>query len=259
MHNRLKQIIFSFFTLLIFSSNAIAEYGLNMTRGVTPVSRDIYDLHMTIFWICVVLAIAVFSVMIYAIMFHRKALGCVPAKFHESTTVEIIWTIIPVFILVGMAWPATKVLIDMEDNSKSDMTIKVTGYMWKWHYDYLGQEVRFESNLATPMEQINGREPKGKNYLLEVDNPLVLPINKKIRFITTANDVIHSWWVPALGIKKDAVPGFANEAWAIINKPGIYRGQCAELCGARHGFMPIVVIAKSELEYEKWLKNQKKN
>jgi cytochrome c oxidase subunit 2 len=258
MHNRLKQIIFSFFTLLIFSSNAIAEYGLNMTRGVTPVSRDIYDLHMTIFWICVILAVGVFSVMIYAMIFHRKALGHVPAKFHENTTVEIVWTIIPVFILVGMAWPATKVLIDMEDNSKSDMTIKVTGYMWKWHYDYLGQEVRFESNLATPMEQINGREPKGKNYLLEVDNPLVLPINKKVRFITTANDVIHSWWVPALGIKKDAVPGFANEAWAIINKPGIYRGQCAELCGARHGFMPIVVIAKTELEYEKWLKNQKK-
>lgn len=258
MHNRLTKLIFSFFSLLAISSNAIGEYGLNMTRGVTPVSRDIYDLHMTIFWICVMLAVGVFSVMIYAMVFHRKSLGHTPAKFHESTTVEIIWTIIPVFILVGMAWPATKVLIDMEDNSKSDMTIKVTGYMWKWHYDYLGQEVRFESNLATPMEQINGREPKGKNYLLEVDNPLVLPINKKVRFITTANDVIHSWWVPALGIKKDAVPGFANEAWAIINKTGIYRGQCAELCGARHGFMPIVVIAKTELEYEKWLKNQKK-
>lgn len=258
MHNKLTKLIFSFFSLLAISSNAIGEYGLNMTRGVTPVSRDIYDLHMTIFWICVMLAVGVFSVMIYAMVFHRKSLGHTPAKFHESTTVEIIWTIIPVFILVGMAWPATKVLIDMEDNSKSDMTIKVTGYMWKWHYDYLGQEVRFESNLATPMEQINGREPKGKNYLLEVDNPLVLPINKKVRFITTANDVIHSWWVPALGIKKDAVPGFANEAWAIINKTGIYRGQCAELCGARHGFMPIVVIAKTELEYEKWLKNQKK-
>jgi cytochrome c oxidase subunit 2 len=259
MHNRLKKLVFSFFSLLIFSSSILAEYNLNITRGVTPISRDIYDLHMTIFWICVIIAVGVFSVMFYAIIFHRKSLGCVPSKFHESTTVEIIWTIIPVFILVGMAWPATKVLIDMEDNSKSDMTIKVTGYMWKWHYDYLGQEVRFESNLATPLEQINNREPKGKNYLLEVDNPLVLPINKKVRFITTANDVIHSWWVPALGIKKDAVPGFANEAWAIINKPGIYRGQCAELCGARHGFMPIVVIAKSELEYEKWLKNKKRN
>ena len=258
MHNRLIKFIFSFLTLFVFSSQVMAEYNLNMTRGVTPISRDIYDLHMTIFWICVIIAIAVFSVMFYAIIFHRKSAGCVPAKFHESTTVEIIWTIIPVFILVGMAWPATKVLIDMEDNSKSDMTIKVTGYMWKWHYDYLGQEVRFESNLATPMEQINNREPKGKNYLLEVDNPLVLPINKKVRVITTANDVIHSWWVPALGIKKDAVPGFANEAWAIINKPGIYRGQCAELCGARHGFMPIVVIAKTELEYEKWLKNKKR-
>jgi cytochrome c oxidase subunit 2 len=254
----LTKFVLSFFSLTIFYSGTIFASDYNITRGVTPISRDIYDLHMTIFWICVIIAIAVFSVMFYAIIFHRKSLGCVPAKFHENTTAEIVWTIIPVFILVGMAWPATKVLIDMEDNSKSDMTIKVTGYMWKWHYDYLGQEVRFESNLATPLEQINNREPKGKNYLLEVDNPLVLPINKKVRFITTANDVIHSWWVPALGIKKDAVPGFANEAWAIINKPGIYRGQCAELCGARHGFMPIVVIAKSELEYEKWLKNKKK-
>jgi cytochrome c oxidase subunit 2 len=258
MHNKLTKFIFSFTSLFIASSNLWAEYNLNMTRGVTPVSRDIYDLHMSIFWICVVIAIAVFGVMIYSIMFHRKSLGSVPAKFTENTTVEIVWTIVPVFILVGMAWPATKVLVNMEDNSKSDMTIKVTGYMWKWHYDYLGQDVRFESNLSTPLEQINGREPKGKNYLLEVDNPLVLPINKKVRFITTANDVIHSWWVPALGIKKDAVPGFANEAWAIINKPGIYRGQCAELCGARHGFMPIVVIAKTELEYEKWLKSKKK-
>jgi len=257
MHNKLIKFIVPCL-ILIFTPSIWAEYGLNITRGVTPVSRDIYDLHMTIFWICVVLAGGVFSVMIYAMIFHRKSLGAVPATFHENTTLEIIWTIIPVIILVGMAWPATKVLINMEDNSKSDMTIKVTGYMWKWHYDYLGQEVRFESNLSTPYEQINNREPKGKHYLLEVDNPLVLPINKKIRFITTANDVIHSWWVPALGIKKDAIPGFANEAWAIINKPGIYRGQCAELCGARHGFMPIVVIAKTELEYEKWLKDKKR-
>ncbi len=230
----------------------------NLTPGVTPISRDIYDLHMTIFLICAVIGIAVFAVLIYSIVKHRKSKGAKPADFHSSLKVELTWTIIPLIILIIMAIPSTLVLMRMEDNSKADINIKITGYQWKWKYDYLDQDISFFSNLSTPMDQIQGKAPKGKWYLLEVDKPLVVPIHKKIRFLVTSNDVIHSWWVPALGVKRDAVPGFIHQAWAKIDKPGTYRGQCAELCGINHGYMPIVVVAKTEAEYQKWLQANSK-
>ncbi len=244
--------------LCLVGPTAWADYTLNMHRGVTEISRGIYQLHMIIFWICVVVGIIVFSAMFYAIIWHRKSRGVTAAHFHENTTVEIIWTIIPFLILVGMAIPATELLIKMHDTARdSEYSIKVTGHQWFWEYEYLGTGVRFTSLLSTPQDQIKNRDIKGQNYLLEVDNHLIVPIGKKIRFLTTANDVVHSWWVPRLGIKKDAIPGFINEAWAIIEEPGIYRGQCAELCGINHGFMPIVVEAKTEEEFNTWLEAKK--
>lgn len=244
-------------TTLLASSSAFAGTQYNMPVGVTQISREIHNLHMTIFWICTVIGIAVFSVMFWALLRHRASLGHKAASFHESTTVEIIWTIVPFIILIAMAIPATRVLIEMEDTTQSDITIKITGWQWKWHYDYLEDELSFFSNLSTPIEQITNKAPKGEHYLLEVDNALVLPINKKIRFITTSNDVNHAWWVPDLGVKKDAIPGFANEMWTKIETPGTYRGQCAELCGVNHGYMPIVVIAKTEEDYAAWLAEKK--
>jgi cytochrome c oxidase subunit II len=230
---------------------------LNMTQGVTRVSQQVYDLHMTIFYICVVIGIIVFGVMFWAIIHHRKSRGAVAASFHESTKVEILWTIIPFVILIAMAIPATTTLLAMEDTSESDITIQVTGSQWKWHYNYFNEDVDFYSLLATSSAQIENERDKRENYLLEVDRPLVLPIGKKIRFLITSQDVIHSWWVPAFAVKKDANPGFINEAWTRIDEPGIYRGQCAELCGKDHGFMPIVVIAKSQDDYDSWLKSTK--
>ncbi len=229
----------------------------NMPVGVTPISREIYTLHMTIFWIVVAIGILVFGVLIYALINHRKSQGHVAAKFHSSLKVELIWTIIPFLILIAMAIPATRVLMLMEDDSDADLNIKITGYQWKWKYDYLDENISFFSNLATTQDQIQGKAPKGENYLLEVDKPIVVPTHKKIRFLVTANDVIHSWWVPELGVKRDAIPGFIHEAWAKIEKPGTYRGQCAELCGVGHGFMPIVVVALDEPDYKKWVAEQK--
>jgi cytochrome c oxidase subunit 2 len=228
-----------------------------MPVGVTPISREIYYLHMTIFWIVVVIGVIVFSVLIYALINHRKSQGAVPAKFHSSLSVELTWTLIHFAILVLMAIPATRVLMLMEDDSNADLNIKVTGYQWKWKYDYLDENISFFSNLSTTQEQIEGKAPKGKYYLIEVDKPVVVPTHKKIRFLVTANDVVHSWWVPDLGVKRDAIPGFIHESWARIEKPGIYRGQCAELCGVGHGFMPIVVVAKDEADYKKWVAEQK--
>ncbi len=248
---------FIFFGLVCNTSSALAAYQLNMTPGVTPISHDIYNLHMTIFWICVAIGIIVFGILTYSLVHHRKAKGAVAAKFHEHTYVEIIWAVIPFLILIAMAIPATMVLIRMNDESHSDLTIKITGYQWKWKYDYLNQGISFFSNLSTPIQEIHNKAPKNKWYLLEVDKPLVVPVHKKIRFLITSNDVIHSWWVPALGVKKDAIPGFINEAWARINKPGTYRGQCAELCGINHGFMPIVVVAKSVQGFNDWVAKQK--
>jgi len=229
---------------------------INMPVGVTDMSHHVHQLHMIIFWICVAIGIIVFGLMFYAIIFHRKAAGHQAAKFHEHTQVEILWTIIPFLILVAMAIPATMTLFKMDDVSDSYMTIKITGYMWRWHYEYVGTNVAYMSELATPYEQTINRAPKDEYYLREVDKPLVLPVGKKIRLLMTGNDVIHSWWVSDLAVKKDAIPGFINETWTLINQPGIYRGQCAELCGARHGFMPIVVHAVSEEEFKTWLKAQ---
>lgn len=226
---------------------------LNMTEGVTEVSLRVFDLHMTILYICAAIGVVVFGVMFWAIIHHRKSKGAVAASFHESTKVEVIWTIIPFIILILMAIPATNTLLAMEDSSKPDMTIQITGSQWKWHYSYFDEEVEFYSLLATSTAQIENKRDKRETYLLEVDRPLVLPVGKKVRFLLTSQDVIHSWWVPDFAVKKDANPGFINEAWTRIDKPGVYRGQCAELCGKDHGFMPIVVIAKPQAEYEEWL------
>jgi cytochrome c oxidase subunit 2 len=243
--------------LLLWSLDTFAAFDLNMTEGATSVSREVYDLHMLILWICVIIGIGVFGVMFYSIYYHRKSRGVVASQFHESTTVEIIWTVVPMLILIGMAIPATKALITMEDTTEADLTITVTGYQWKWKYDYLDEGISFFSNLATPRAQIDKVAEKGEHYLLEVDNPLVVPVGKKLRILTTSGDVIHSWWVPALGWKRDAIPGFINESWTRIDKPGTYRGQCAELCGKDHGFMPVVVVAKTEEDYNKWLASMK--
>lgn len=244
-------------TLLSSAGGAAADYALNLRQGVTPISHEIYGLHMLILWICVAIAVVVFTAMFISIVLHRKSRGAKPAQFHESTTVEIIWTIVPFLILVGMAIPATKALVMMEDTSNSDLSIKVTGYQWKWGYDYLDEGVSFISTLTTPRAQINNQQEKGENYLLEVDNPVVVPVNKKVRLMITASDVIHAWWVPDLGMKKDAIPGFINEMWFKAEKEGTYRGQCAELCGRDHGFMPIVVVVKNEADYRQWLTDQK--
>jgi cytochrome c oxidase subunit 2 len=243
--------------LTAWSAGAHAEFALNMPRGVTAISRDVYSLHMLIFWICVVIGVVVFGVMFWSIYHHRKSRGAVPAQFHESTVVEVVWTVIPMVILISMAVPATKTLVRMADARDADLTVKVTGYQWRWQYDYLDEGVKFFSALSTPQAQIRNDAPKDPHYLLEVDNPLVVPVGRKVRILTTAADVIHSWWVPDLGWKKDAIPGFINESWTLIEKPGIYRGQCAELCGKDHGFMPVVVKALPEAEFQQWLAEMK--
>ena len=232
------------------------QYNLQEPQSI--IAHEIYDLHTLIMWIIVGIFVVVFGAMTYAIVMHRKSVGHKAEQFHENTTVEIVWTIIPFFILIGMAWPATKTVIAMKDTSGADITIKATGYQWKWGYDYLQEGISFYSALATPREQIENKAPKGEHYLVEVDNPVVVPVGKKVRIITTANDVIHAWWVPALGIKQDAIPGFVRDTWFRADKPGMYRGQCAELCGKDHGFMPIVVHAVSPDEYADWVGKQKK-
>lgn len=247
-------------SLLAVPGMAFAEYGLNLPEGVTPISRDIYGLHMTIFWVCVGIAVIVFGVMIYSMIYHRKSKGAVASNFHESTTVELIWTLVPLAILIAIAVPATKVLIDLENTEKADMTVKITGYQWKWQYEYLDNGISFFSNLA--QESRDGIKNEAarnanENYLLDVDNRLVLPVNTRVRFLMTSNDVIHSWWVRDLGVKQDANPGFINDSWAYIEKEGVYRGKCAELCGKDHGFMPVVVEVKSKEDYAKWVVDQK--
>jgi len=229
---------------------------INMSPGVTAVGQDIFDLHMIIFWICVIIGALVFGVMFYSIYYHRKSRGVTPATFHESTKVEIAWTVVPFFILIGMAVPATSTLINIYDTDDAEMDILITGFQWKWKYEYLneeGENVTFFSNLRTPQSEIYNSEQKGEHYLLEVDEPMVIPVDTKVRFLITANDVIHSWWVPELAVKRDAVPGFINETWTQATEEGIYRGQCAELCGKDHGFMPIVVNVVSKEEYGEWL------
>ncbi len=247
----------------LWASNAGAADSkvnqINMPVSVTEVGANIYDLHMLIFWICVVIGVAVFGVMFYSMFAHRKSRGVTPSTFHESTKVEFLWTVVPFFILLAMAVPATTTLIDIYDTSDPDMDILVTGYQWKWKYEYLqesGDNVVYFSNLRTPQEEIYNTEAKGEHYLLEVDEPVVVPVGKKVRLLITANDVIHSWWVPELAVKRDAIPGFVNETWFKAEQEGIYRGQCAELCGKDHGFMPIVVNVVSQPEYEEWLSDK---
>jgi cytochrome c oxidase subunit 2 len=216
----------------------------NMPRGVTEISGRVYDLHMLIFWVCVGIGVVVFGAMFYSVFAHRRSRHPKPADFHESTSVEIMWTIVPFAILVLMAIPAANALIQMEDMRGAQMSVKVTGYQWKWHYDYVDKDVSFYSTLHADSNHArqldSGIDPtQVPNYLLEVDNRLVLPVRTKIRFLITANDVIHAWWVPDLAVKKDAIPGYVNEMWTSIDEPGIYRGVCAELCGRDHGFRPV--------------------
>jgi cytochrome c oxidase subunit 2 len=260
-----KGIVRALVVLAAFAAGAAhADWALNMTEGVTEVSRDVYWLHMLIFKICVGIAVLVFGVMIWSIVHHRKSRGVKPATFHDSLEVEIAWTVVPFLILVAMAIPSARVLIGMEDFRNSQLTVKVTGYQWKWHYDYLDDGVSFFSTLDA---EHNAARRMGSgidvnrfpDYLLEVDEPLVVPVGVKVRLLVTAQDVIHSWWVPALGGKKDAIPGFVQEFWFKVeaDKPGVYRGQCAELCGRDHAFMPIVVRALPQAEYDAWLAERK--
>lgn len=230
--------------------------SLNLRRGATEISGQVYDLHMLMFSICVGIAVVVFGIMFVSMYLHRKSRGAKPANFHENVKVEIAWTVVPFLILIFMAVPAAKTLIAMEDTSEPDLTVLVTGSQWKWHYKYMDNDVEFYSLMATQKEQISNLYDKGENYLLEVDRPLVIPTNQKVRFLITSDDVIHSWWVPDFAVKKDANPGFINETWTKVDKPGIYRGQCAELCGKDHGFMPVVVIAKEPRAYEAWINEQ---
>ena len=246
---------------LAFMSKAVAEeaqrWAVNMPKGATPVSNAIYDIHMIIFWICVVIGVGVFAVMFYSMFAHRKSKGAVAANFHENTTAEIVWTVIPALLLIVMAVPATTALLDVYDTTEAEMDIKITGYQWKWQYEYLGEDVAFVSELTTPEEEIYNTAPKSQYYLQEVSQALVLPAKTKVRFLITGKDVIHSWWVVDLGVKKDAIPGVVNEAWAYIEEPGIYRGECAELCGKGHAFMPIVVNVLEKEEYNAWLSKKK--
>ncbi len=242
--------------LALMSTFAVAQNQVNMAKGVTEVGAEIYDLHMLIFWICTVIGVGVFAVMFYSIIYHRKSRGVTPSQFHESTKVEIAWTVIPFLILIGMAVPATSTLLEVYNTDDAEIDILITGHQWKWKYEYLdenGDNVSFFSNLATSQEEIYNTEEKGSHYLLSVDEPLVIPTDTKVRFLVTANDVIHSWWVPEIAVKRDAIPGFINEAWTKVPVEGIYRGQCTELCGSYHGFMPIEVHAVSRDEYNAWL------
>ncbi len=264
MKRQLGQIACTGLALLV-STSLMANpepWQLNMTPGVTSTSQDVYHLHMLILWICVAIGVVVFGAMFYAMFKFRKSQGAVPAKFTHNTTAEVVWTVIPVLILLGMAWPATKTLVKMDDTGNAELTVKITGYQWKWRYEYLGEDVKFMSSLARAADEArqvgSGIDPNTiENYLLDVDRPLVIPTGTKVRFVITADDVIHAWWVPSLGWKQDAIPGFINEAWTQVDEPGVYRGQCAELCGKDHGFMPIVVVAKPRAEFDAWLAEQK--
>lgn len=249
----------------LLPGGARAEFGINLQPPATIIARQIDDLHTTILWICAVILVVVFLPLVYALIRFRRSRGAQASTFHDNTPLEIVWTIIPVVILVAMAWPATETVLAMKDTSAADMTVKVTGHQWKWEYEYLARDgtpegsepVRFFSNLATPREQIGNQADKGEHYLLEVDNPLVVPTGKKIRVVLTAADVIHSWWVPAFGVKQDAIPGFIRDTWFKVDEPGTYRGQCAELCGVNHGYMPVVVKAVPPAEFDAWMAEQK--
>ena len=245
---------------LVMAGNVSAESAtrqLNMPQGVTEVSQAAYDIHMIMMWICTVIGIAVFGFMFYVMYAHRKSRGAVAANFHENHVVELIWTIVPALILIVMAIPATDALLKVYDTENADIDIKVTGYQWKWQYEYIGEGVKYMSELRTSQDEIYGRAPRSEHYLREVTEPLVIPTGKKVRFLITGNDVIHSWWVPDFGVKRDAVPGLFTAAWAKTDQPGVYVGECTELCGLGHAFMPVVVEVKEEAEYNEWLAGKK--
>lgn len=247
---------------LLLAGNATAEWALNMPRGVTELSAETYEIHMVIFWWCVAIAVVVFGAMIYSLINHRKSKGAIPAQFSHSMTAEVIWTTVPVIILLVMAVPSAELMIKLEDTRNPDMTVVVTGYQWKWHYSYQGEDISFYSTLSRPSmaarRRNSGIDPETvENYLLDVDNHLVVPRGAKVRILLTSNDVIHAWWVPDLAIKKDAIPGFINETWFQAEVAGVYRGQCAELCGMDHGYMPIVVEVVEPGAFDVWLANEK--
>jgi len=244
----------------LMATLAQAAYQINFQEPATKLAQEVYDLHMMMMYICGAIFVGVFGVMFYSVFKHRKTSGRTPATFHENTTIEILWTVIPTIILLAMVWPVTKALIAMRDSSSADITIKATGYQWKWGYDYIkgeGEGIKFTSVLSTPRAQIQGKEPKGEHYLLETDNHLIVPVGKKIRILTTAEDVIHAWFVPAFAVKQDAIPGFIRDTSFRAEREGTFRGQCAELCGKDHGFMPIVVDVVSQEKYSAWVAEQK--
>lgn len=249
-------------SLMFVSTELFAAAQMDLTPGVTAISQEVYELHTLVLWICIVIGAGVFGAIFYSMFAHRKSKGAVASNFHDSMTVEVLWTVIPFLILIGMAVPAAKTLIKMETPAEdAEVTVKITGYQWKWNYDYMHEGFNFFSNLAQSSRDViydkDNTSREGINYLLDVDERMVLPAGKKIRFLMTSNDVIHSWWIPAFAVKKDAIPGYINEAWTIVDKPGVYRGQCAELCGKDHGFMPIVVEVKSADDYAAWVSEKK--
>ena len=263
MLKRAKALFLSLLSLVVSLPASVAVAAetstrqLNMPQGVTEVSQAAYDIHMMMIWVCTVIGVGVFGFMFYVMYAHRKSRGAVAENFHENLVVELLWTIVPAIILIVMAVPATSALLKVYDTDNPDIEIKVTGYQWKWQYEYLGEGVKFMSELSTSQDEVYGREPKGEHYLREVTEPLVLPAGKKIRFLVTGNDVIHSWWVPDFGVKRDAIPGLFTSGWAKTDEPGIYVGECTELCGLGHAFMPVVVEVKEEADYNEWLAGKK--
>ena len=257
--SHLIKIIAAPYTFFVasFASAESGFWSLNMPRGVTEVSNAVYDVHMLMMYICIAIGVVVFGFMFYVMFAHRKSRGAKAANFHENFTVEVIWTIVPAIILLGMAFPATTSLLKVYDTDNPDIDIKVTGYQWKWQYEYLGEDIKFMSELRTSQDEQYGRVPKGEHYLREVTQPLVIPTNKKVRFLITGNDVIHSWWVPDFAVKKDAIPGLFTSAWAKTDQPGVYVGACTELCGKDHSRMPVVVEVKEEADYYEWLAGKK--
>jgi cytochrome c oxidase subunit II len=251
----------TFVAFLLASAGALADYHFDILDPNSPMAQDAYNLHFGVLWVCVVIFFIVFGAMFWSIFKHRRSMGAKAAQFHENTTIEIIWTIVPLVVLVSMAWPATRTMLEMKDASNADMSIKVTAYQWRWGYDYQQDGVRFFSSLSTPRDQIDEREgpgkPKGEHYLLEVDRPMVVPVGKKVRLLITSNDVIHGWYVPQLGVNQYGIPGFVKDAWFTATKTGTYRGQCSRICGKEHGFMPIVVEVKSEKDYAAWVQAEK--
>ena len=258
INNLSKSAYAALFMLPLYPSKVFSDWdALNMREGVTQVSRDVFELHMLIFYICVAIGAVVFSVMFYSLFRYTKKRNPNPSTFHESTKLEVAWTVVPFLILIAMAVPASKTLTEIYDDEEGEINIQVVGYQWKWEYKYLEDDINFFSNLSTDQDEIYNLVPKGENYLLEVDEPLIIPVDTRVRFLITANDVIHSWWVPDFAIKQDAIPGFINTAWTRAEETGIYRGNCTELCGKNHGFMPVVVKVVEKDEYSDWVLSKK--